>query len=129
MHDIERYGVGKNELAAWRDAKQATLLFASNGDSVMLTLVADEGLIGRHVVPTNMVAEVLAGYAHFWQSGAKPGANEVQRSFVTGWSIKGQGNDTPIVPHTPPKGFPPVNFVVHQQIRTYINIANEAERG
>lgn len=129
MHDIERYGIGKSELAAWRDAKHATLLFASDGDSVMLTLVADEGLIGRHVVPANMVAEVLAGYAHFWQSGAKPGANEVQRSFVTGWSTKGQGTDVPIVPHTPPKGYPPVNFLVHQQIRTYINLAREAERG
>lgn len=130
MHDIERYGIGKSELALWRNARQATLLFAPNGDVVTLTLLGDELLIGRHTVPASQFAEALAGYAGYWHAGAgAAGANAKERSFVSAFAIAGQGVEPGIPPHTPPKGYPGANFLVHSQLRAFVTIASETERG
>jgi hypothetical protein len=131
VHDIERYGIGKSELATWRNAKHATLLFAPRGEEVTLTLLADDLLIGRHTIGAGQFAEALAGYAGYWHAGSKPGgANAQQRSFVTAYNIAGQGSDTPIVPHTPPKGYPVANYLIHEMLGKFVTIASELpERG
>lgn len=128
MHEIEGYGIGKSELASWRDAKRATLLFAPHGDVVTLTLLADELLLGRHTVPATQFAEAIAHYSRFWQSGAS-GAHAQERSYVTAFGTKGQGVEPGIVPHTPPKGFPGANFIVHEAARALVMIARDPERG
>lgn len=131
MHDIERYGIGKSELTTWRNAKHATLLFAPRGDEVTLTLLADDLWVGQHTVGAGQFAEALAGYAGLWHSGAgAAGAGAKERSFVSAFSIAGQGVDTPVVPHTPPKGFPGMNYLVHQQMRAVVTVVTESpERG
>jgi hypothetical protein len=129
VHEIEGYGIGKSELATWRDAKRATLLFAPRGEEVTLTLLADELLLGRHTVPATQFAEAIAHYSRFWQSGAS-GVNAKERSYVTAFGTKGQGVEPGIVPHTPPKGFPAANFIVHESLRALVAIASETpERG
>lgn len=129
MHDIERYGIGKSELSQWRNAKRATLLFAPRGDVVALTLMADEQVVGRHTVEAANFAEVLAGYAQVWHSAAPPNATE--RSFVSAFGIAGQGVEPGLPPHGPPKGYPPVNFMIHEQLRLFSACENEIgpERG
>jgi hypothetical protein len=123
VHDIERYGIGKSELAAWRNAKHATLLFAPRGELVMLTLLADDLLIGRHTIGAGQFGEALAGYGQYWHAGS--GANAAERSFVTAYGIAGQGVDVPVGPHPGPKGFPAANALVHAQLRLFATIANE----
>ncbi|MEO6774768.1 MAG: hypothetical protein ABI467_17465 [Kofleriaceae bacterium] len=126
MHEIEGYGIGKSELATWRDARHATLLFAPRGETVTLTLLADDLLIGRHTVAATQFAEAIAGYSRYWQSGANaPGANVKERSYVTAYAAAGQGVDTGIPPHTPPKGYPAANVLVHAQLRAFVTIASE----
>jgi len=126
VHDIERYGIGKSELASWRNAKRATLLFAPRGEVVTLTLLADDLLIGRHTVGTGQFAEALAGYAGFWHAGgAAGGANAQERSFVSAFAIAGQGVDPQLPPHTPPKGYPAANFLIHTQLQAFVTIASE----
>ena len=126
MHDIERYGIGKSELATWRDARQATLLFAAHGESVTLTLLADGLVTGRHTVPANHFAEALSSYAHWWQTGSKTGANVQQRSFVTAYDIAGQGVDPGVAPHPGPRGFPGENYLLHQLAKSFVALVNPA---
>jgi hypothetical protein len=122
VHDIERYGIGKSELATWRNAKYATLLFMPRGEVVTLTLLADDLLIGRHTIGAGQFGEALAAYGQFWHAGTGP--NEQQHSFVTAFGIAGQGVDVPIGPHPGPKGFPGENLLVHTLARTFVAIAN-----
>jgi hypothetical protein len=129
VHDIERYGIGKSELALFRNAKRATLLFVPRDNEVSLTLLADDVMIGRHTVAAGEFPEVLAGYAHVW-NGAAGGTNAKERSFVSVMGTKGQGVDTNLPPHGPPKGYPPANYMVHEQLRVFATIANQTpERG
>ncbi|HET9990583.1 MAG TPA: hypothetical protein VFQ65_18770 [Kofleriaceae bacterium] len=130
MHDIERYGIGKSELAAWRNAKHATLLFLPRGEGVTLTLLADDLLIGRHTVGTGQFADALASYAGFWHAGgAAGGANAQARSFVSAFGIAGQGVEPGLPPHTPPKGYPTANFLIHTQLQAFVTLASQTERG
>lgn len=126
MHDIERYGIGKSELAQWRSAKRATLLFAPRGEVVALTLMADEQVIGRHTVSATQFAEALAGYAQIWHAAAPAGgANAAERSFVTVFGTRAQGVEPTLPPHGPPKGYPPVNYMIHEQLRLFSACENE----
>jgi hypothetical protein len=129
VHEIEGYGIGKKELTAWRDAKHATLLFAPRGETVLLTLLADDLLIGRHTVLATNFGEVIGSYSRYWQSGGKGAPNAQQRSLVTAFSIAGQGVDTPVVPHTPPKGYPVANFLIHDMLGKFVTIASEIPGG
>jgi len=123
VHDIERYGIGKSELAAWRNAKHATLLFSPRGEVVMLTLLADDLLIGRVTISAGQFGEALAIHGQYWHAG--PGGTKPQEhSFVTAMGIAGQGVDVPIGPHPGPKGFPGENYLLHQLAKSVIAIAN-----
>ena len=124
MHDIERYGIGKSELSQWRNAKRATLLFAPRGEVVTLTLVADEAVLARHTVNASQFAEALAGYAQLWHSGAPAGTNPPERSFVRLYDAKGQGVEPTLPPHGPPKGMPPVTWMMHQQLQLFAAAVN-----
>lgn len=123
MHDIERYGIGKSELATWRNAKHATLLFAPRGEVVLLTLLADDLLIGRITIGAGQFGEVLSHYGQYWHAGS---GGTQERSFVSAYGIAGQGVDVPIGPHPGPRGFPGENYLVHQLAKSFVAIANVA---
>lgn len=127
MHEISSYGVGSAELAAWREARHSTLLFAHHADNLHVTLLGDDHVLGRHSVPAAEFAEVLSRYARFWQAGAVDG-HARERSFVTAFGGAGQGSDTPIVRPTGPKGWPligPANWLVHVQLGAFVRSAGE----
>jgi hypothetical protein len=130
VHEISGYGIGNGELAAWRDARHSTLIFAPRGDVVLVTLLGDDRLLGRHSIPATHFAEVLASYARFWHEfGAIARSNE--RSLVTAFAGTGQGSDTSVPGHTPPKGFPNyelANALVHVQVAAFVGAVTESVR-
>ena len=130
MHDIERYGIGKNELAMWRDAKHATLLFAPRGDMVTLTLLADDLWVGQHTVARASSPKHSPDMQACGTRAPEPQERTRRNDLRDGVRDRGPGCGYSGRAAHAAEGFPGVNYLAHQQMRAVVTLVTASpERG